>query len=179
MSYPVASDETERLRTLHDLHILDTGVDTGFEDLTALAQELFGVPVVAVSLVDSERQWFKSHPGVDACQTGRDVAFCNYTILDDGVFEVEDATVHPQFRDNPLVTGEPGIRYYCGAPIKVRGSRIGAFCIIDKKPRAALTPPYRRHLQRFADLAAWRIQTQRLIKESAGALLKLSLKSTA
>ena len=175
MNFPVGRNEAERLQTLHDLHILDTDADSGFEDLTALAQALFDVPMVAVSLVDRERQWFKSHRGVTACETSRDVAFCNYTILEDALFEVEDAAAHPDFRDNPLVTGEPLIRYYCGAPIKVRGFRLGAFCIIDIKPRPALEPAFRGHLQRFANLAASRIQMQRLIKESAGELLKLTV----
>jgi GAF domain-containing protein len=131
-----AHNETERLSALHRLHLLDTAPEQAFERLVATAARLFGVPIALVSLVDTDRQWFKARCGLDVSETHRDLAFCNYTILHDTVFVVPDATADPQFAQNPLVTGGPGIRFYAGAPLILRpGIRLGSLCIIDTQPR--------------------------------------------
>ena len=134
--YPVPPDEAERLKALYDLRILDTDPELSFDRITRLAKVLFQTRVCAISLVDHERQWFKAIAGLNCSETPRDLAFCTHTILSDKPLIVPDATLHPVFKNNPLVTGEPYIRFYAGVPLNTReGSKIGAICIIDTKPR--------------------------------------------
>jgi len=134
---PVPENESERMETLRSLHILDTPPEERFDRITRLARRLFGVPIAAVTLVDSQRQWFKSHPGIEASETPRDVSFCGHAILDGELFLVNDASLDARFADNPLVTGDPNIRFYAGYPLTVdNGSRLGTLCLIDVKPRA-------------------------------------------
>lgn len=133
-SYP--SNEAARIAALQSLHVLDTPPDERFDRLTRLAKALFEVPISAVSLVDADRQWFKSCTGLPVRQTPRDVSFCGHAILEDALFVVEDALTDPRFADNPLVTSAPCIRFYAGFPLTLRTElRIGAFCIADTKPR--------------------------------------------
>lgn len=130
-------DETQRLMSLHSLRILDTPSEQRFDRITRMAQRLFGVEICLISLVDSERQWFKSKQGLDACETSREISFCGHAILEDKVFIVEDASVDPRFADNPLVTGAPNIRFYAGAPIRgPHGYRIGTLCLIHSSPHS-------------------------------------------
>ncbi len=136
----IPADEAERLATLRSYEILDTRSETEFDDLTELAAAILGTPIALVSLVDAERQWFKSHYGLAARQTSRNVAFCAHTILQKPTFVVEDATLDPRFRDNPLVTGPLGVRFYAGARLVTpEGHAVGTLCVIDHKPRT-LTP---------------------------------------
>lgn len=133
---PLPDDEEARLRALHELCILDTAPEERFDRYTRLASALFDVPIALVSLVNSDRQWFKSHQGLDAVETPRDMAFCAHAITQDSVFVVNDAIQDPRFADNPLVTGEPHVRFYAGVPLKLaHGSRIGTLCLIDNRPR--------------------------------------------
>lgn len=171
MSYPVGVNESKRLEMLHSLRILDTGEDKAIEEICGVVKTIFQVPLVTISLIDSERQWFKSHQGIDVCETSREVAFCNHTILNDEVFEVTDATKHPTFKNNPLVTGPPLVRYYCGAPIIVHDMRIGALCLIAWAPRSALDPEYKKALQGFANIVAREILVRKLLKDAAGAMV--------
>lgn len=130
------ANETERLAALRDLNILDTAPETQFDAICRTAQVLFNTPIALVSLMDEDRQWFKARCGLNDDGTSRDVAFCNYTILADEVLVVEDAGEDARFRMNPLVTGEPRIRFYAGAPLILRsGIRVGSLCIINTKPR--------------------------------------------
>jgi PAS domain S-box-containing protein len=134
--------EHDRLAALVSYRVLDTAPEPAFDDITRLATQLFGTPIALVSLIDRERQWFKSRQGLEACSTPRDQAFCAHAIqLPPGeVMVVEDATLDPRFADNPLVTGELGIRFYAGAPLTdSEGHGLGTLCVIDQKPRAALT----------------------------------------
>ena len=129
-------DEQARLEALQSLGVLDTPPEERFDRLTRIARQLFGVPIALVSLIDSERQWFKSADGLDASETPRDISFCGHAILGDDVFIIPDATQDPRFADNPLVTGEPHIRFYAGCPIRhADGSKLGTLCIIDRQPR--------------------------------------------
>jgi len=133
---PIPIDEFQRLEALRSLRVLDTPAEERFDRLTRLARRLFNVPQALVSLVDEDRQWFKSHSGTEVTETPRDVSFCGHAILGDEVFVVTDALRDPRFADNPLVTGEPGIRFYAGCPLSVgNGLRIGTLCIIDFEPR--------------------------------------------
>ncbi|GAB3233342.1 hypothetical protein GCM10027346_21250 [Hymenobacter seoulensis] len=134
VGYP---DETARLEALRNYQILDTPPESAFDDLVRLAAYICGTPISLVSLIDAERQWFKAKvglPGIDS--TARELAFCQHAILSDKVYEVEDATQDPLFRDNDLVTGSPDIRFYAGAPlITPDGQALGTICAIDKVPR--------------------------------------------
>nr|WP_081617254.1 PAS domain S-box protein [Thioalkalivibrio sulfidiphilus] len=144
-------NETQRLNALYERAILDTPAEERFDRITRLAQRLFEVPIALVSLVDEQRQWFKSRQGLDVCETGRDVSFCAHTILEEDILAVNDAATDPRFANNPLVTGEPHIRFYAGAPLATRdGYRIGTLCIIDTRPRE-LTPSQRLALRELAD----------------------------
>lgn len=142
-------DEILRLRALHECAILDTEPDQRFDRLTQLARHLFGTPIALVSLVDAERQWFKSRQGYEICETPRDVSFCGHAILGSDIFEVPDAYLDPRFADNPLVTGPPNIRFYAGAPLSTpEGYRIGTLCIVADQPRqlSAIERQSLRHL---------------------------------
>ena len=130
-----ADHEMKRLKRLHELGILDTAEDQLFKTLTEQALNLFpGASIAAVSLVDSDRQWFKSIVGLDTKETPRSQSFCSYTIEAPSLMVVEDATTDSRFSDNPLVTGSPGIRFYAG--IKLMNG-IGALCVIGRQPRRA------------------------------------------
>ncbi|WMC10595.1 PAS domain-containing protein [Oceanimonas pelagia] len=129
-------DEPQRLQALRRTGLLDTPPEARFDRLTRIARQSFGVEIALVSLVDSERQWFKSAQGLNACETGRDISFCGHAILDSRTFVVEDALKDERFADNPLVTEAPHIRFYAGAPLhSLEGFRIGTLCVIDSRPR--------------------------------------------
>lgn len=130
-------NEEARLAALHSFDILDTAPDKGFDDLVAIAAAIFAVPMATVSLIDSERQWFKARIGIAEPETPRECSFCAHAILEpDVVLVVDDATQDARFVDNPLVTGEPGIRFYAGAPLVTSdGFALGTLCVIDHQPR--------------------------------------------
>jgi GAF domain-containing protein len=129
-------DEADRLHALRALLILDSPPEERFDRVAAFAANEFDMPVVLVSLVDSERQWFKSRVGTDLCETSREVSFCGHAILSSNLFVVEDALRDPRFADNPLVTGAPNIRFYAGAPLHTpEGQRVGTLCLLDTRPR--------------------------------------------
>lgn len=132
---PKPDNEEQRLQALRDLLILDTSREERFDRITQFAQFEFDIPIVVISLVDEDRQWFKSTVGIDACSTSRDVAFCSHAILQDQIMVVEDATKDERFFDNPLVLNEPRIRFYAGAPLALpTGEKLGTLCLIDQKP---------------------------------------------
>lgn len=133
---PEPENEHERLAALLELRILDTAPEEAFDRITRLASVIVGAPVVLVSLVDGERQWFKSAHGLDATETPRSMAFCAHAILNDEVMVVPNARDDARFFDNPLVTGAPNVCFYAGAPLSVGdGVRLGTLCAIDTKPR--------------------------------------------
>lgn len=133
---PVPVDEALRLETLHRYSILDTAPNLAFDRITSYVAKQFDTEIALVSLVDTDRQWFKSSCGLDASETPRDIAFCAYTILENRVNYIPDASKDERLKNNPLVTGEPNIRFYCGAPlIAPNGQSVGSLCIIDSKPR--------------------------------------------
>jgi len=129
-------NEAERLKALREYSILDTLPEQALDDLTTLAAQLCGTPIAMISLVDEHRQWFKSRVGTDMTETARDISFCSHAVRQHDLFTVKDATEDERFADNPLVTGEPKIRFYAGAPlINPRDSALGALCVIDHVPR--------------------------------------------
>lgn len=133
----IPQNETQRLRALHAYKILDTLAEQAYDDLTYLAAQICDAPIALISLVDRDRQWFKSRVGLNAEETSRKVSFCAHAIHHPGeLLEVEDALEDQRFADNPLVTGDPHIRFYAGMPIvDAAGLALGTLCVIDRKPR--------------------------------------------
>ena len=149
-----ADNEAARLAALYELLILDTPPEERFDKIARFAADEFDMPIVLVTLVDAERQWFKARVGTQVCETGRDVSFCAHAILHDEIMVVEDALQDPRFADNPLVTGAPHIRFYAGAPLALpSGLRLGTLCLIDRRPRT-LDPLDLGILGTLRDLAA-------------------------
>ncbi len=134
---PLPPHEDRRLAALDALQVLDTGAETAFDDVVLLASQICGTPIALVSLVDADRQWFKARVGLDAPETPRSDAFCAHAISAPGtVMQVRDAVLDPRFVGNPLVQGEPRIRFYAGAPIVTpAGDALGTVCVIDREPR--------------------------------------------
>ena len=136
MSYPIPENEAERLNTLRGYEILDTHPEDRFDDLTRLAALICSTPISLISLVDEDRQWFKSKTGVEVCQTPREDAFCAHAIMSPELLLVPDASQDPRFATNPLVLGELHVRFYAGAPLTApNGHHLGALCVIDRVPR--------------------------------------------
>jgi len=128
--------EDARIEALHSLEVLDTEPEEAFDRITRLAKMVLQMPMVVVSLVDRDRQWFKSRQGVEAVETARDISFCTHTIRDSQPLIVTDALADPRFAKSPLVLGEPHIRFYIGVPLRTRdGFNIGALCSMDTKVR--------------------------------------------
>ncbi len=133
---PIPENEADRLESVRSLNVLDTPPEERFDRVTRLARRLFTVPIALVTIVDSARQWFKSRQGLEPAETSREVSFCGHTILDTEVMVVPDATADERFHDNPLVVGDPAIRFYAGCPLSAPdGSKVGTICLIDRTPR--------------------------------------------
>ena len=133
---PLPLNEEQRLKALRETRLLESRSEERFDRITRTAQRLFDVPVALFSLVDAERQWFKSRQGIEVTETSREVSFCGHAILEEGVFCVEDASSDERFADNPLVVDEPHLRFYAGCPVRNReGLPMGTLCIIDYAPR--------------------------------------------
>jgi PAS domain S-box-containing protein len=149
-AFPV--NEIARLKDLLSHELLDTTPDEFLDSVTHLAQKVFHVKTVLISLIDSDRQWFKSRQGLDATETPRDISFCGHVILQNDIFEVVDTLEDQRFADNPLVFGNPKIRFYVGIPIKsARGNNLGTLCLIDDHPRK-LTDEERVYLVDFRNI---------------------------
>ncbi len=133
---PKPKDEAERLQALYEYEVLDTGAEASFDAIVELASQICETPIALVSLVDKDRQWFKSKVGLEADETHRDYAFCAHAIHQHGPLIVENASEDERFNDNPLVQGDPKIRFYAGSPLQTpEGFRVGTLCAIDRKPR--------------------------------------------
>jgi PAS domain S-box-containing protein len=158
---PLSPNENARVEALMRAAILDTGAEDFFEDVVDSVQQIVAAPIVLISLVDDWCQWFKAKRGLDTPQTHRDHAFCAYAILDDATLLVSDAREDARFLDNPLVTGEPHVIAYAGAPIILEGgARLGTVCAIDTKPRPWSASEV-AHLERNARMVARHIDARR------------------
>jgi two-component system, cell cycle sensor histidine kinase and response regulator CckA len=177
MTAPLPPNEVQRLAVLRQYEVLDTPPEQAFDDLTLLAAQICQVPTAMVSLVDENRQWFKSRIGMGATETSRDIAFCAHTILHtDEVLEVRDAKADPRFADSPLVTADPHIRFYAGAPLVAPGGEaLGALCVMDRTPRT-LTPEQLAGLQALSRHVVAQLELRRRARE-AERLLAVAEKS--
>ena len=159
---PIPDGDEARVAALRRLGLLDSPPEERFERITRTARRLFGVDAALVSLVDADRQWFKSHQGIDLQETPRDVSFCAHAILDREIFEVEDPAADPRFFDNPLVTGQLHVGFYAGCPIAgPSGELIGTLCLIHHAPRV-LDDDERASLRDLADMVEREIAVSQL-----------------
>ena len=146
--FPVPVNEKERLQALGDYGLMDTPPEPLFDEIAALASYVFQAPIALIALLDEKREWFKAHTGLDISETPREDAFCSYTILEPEGMVVLDARADPRFASNPLVLGDPGIRFYAGTPLTTReGYALGTLCVLDTQPRAQLHPEQTHALQ--------------------------------
>lgn len=163
-------DEASRLEALRALKLLDTPPERRFDRITHMVRDLFQVPIALISLVDAHRQWFKSCQGLGVSETPREISFCAHAILQDDIFVVENALEDPKFADNPLVTGEPFIRFYAGKPLHdLSGKKIGTLCVIGQTPRT-LSPNDR---ERLLGLAAWAEREVNMVVKGADSMQRL------
>ncbi len=158
-------NEDDRLRKLYDLDILDTLEEQAYDDLTSLAAEICKMPIALVSLVDSDRQWFKSHHGLDAKETPREFAFCAHAILNDDIFIVEDSSKDERFFDNPLVTGGPEVQFYAGAPLIMSdNNKVGTLCVIGNEA-GVITQDQKDALEALARQVVSQLELRLKVKE--------------
>lgn len=163
------ANEAARIAALDKYAILDTDPEQSFDDLTLLASFVCKTPIALISLVDEDRQWFKSRIGIEPSETSREIAFCSTAILQPDVFVVPDALADDRFRDNPLVVSDPHIRFYAGAPlINEDGFALGTLCVVDRAPRE-LAPDEREALKALSRLVLAQLEFRRnliLLKEA-------------
>ena len=162
---PLPANETQRLAALERYGILDTLPEAEYDDLTLLASQICQTPISLISLVDRDRQWFKSRWGVEVGETPREVSFCAHAIHGDELFEVCDASIDARFHENVFVTGAPHIRFYAGAPlITGDGLRLGTLCVVDQQPRE-LCPSQRQALQALARQVMTQLELRRAVNQ--------------
>jgi GAF domain-containing protein len=169
MAITKPANEEARIIALDKYAILDTDPEQSFDDLTLLASFVCKTPIALISLVDEDRQWFKSRVGMAASETSRDIAFCSTAILQSDLFVVPDALADDRFRDNPLVVSDPHIRFYAGAPlINEDGYALGTLCVVDRTPRE-LAPEQKEALKALSRLVLAQLEFRRnliLLKEA-------------
>ena len=165
MPAPIPENEKKRLKVLWQYEVLDTVPEEVFDDLTELAARICEAPIALISLVDEKRQWFKAKVGVSLSETSRDISFCAYAITQSDLFIVPDATQDKRFANNPMVTSEPKIRFYAGAPlITPDGHALGTLCVINKVPRE-LRPDQKQALRILARHVVSQLELRRRLRE--------------
>jgi len=170
MASLLPANETLRLAALKSYQILDTAAEAAYDDIVQVASFICQTPIALVSLIDKDRQWFKARVGLDTTETARELAFCAHTILQKDTLIVEDATRDDRFAQNPLVTGNPGIRFYAGAPLVTPdGFGLGSLCVIDRQSRQ-LTPDQISALEALARTVVTHLELRRTSANLAAAL---------
>lgn len=170
MKAPIPPKESERLAALYEYAILDTAAEQVFDDLAALAAHICQVPMATITFVDKDRQWFKSRLGIEATETPRDYAFCAHTILGPEPLIVQDATQDSRFAESPLVTDNPGVRFYAGFPLLTNdGLALGALCALDRTPHR-LSPEQQTAMAALARQVMALIDLRRVSARLASAL---------
>src|SRR5258708_11968032 len=169
MISPKPANEKHRLATLRGYEILDTEPEAAFDDLTSLASYICQTPIALISLIDAERQWFKSKVGVSLTETSRNIAFCASAILQSDIFIVPDASEDERFAENPLVVSEPKIRFYAGAPLVRDGHALGTLCVFDRVARK-LSAEQLEALRALGRQVQAQLELRRNLKRLAGSL---------
>jgi GAF domain-containing protein len=190
---PLPHNEAARLEVLRQLSLLDTPPEQEYDDLTHLAAFLCRAPMASITLIDEHRQWFKAKVGLQNSETARNISFCAHAILGSDLFIVPDATQDERFRDNPLVLGDPHIRFYAGMPLNTaEGATIGTLCVIDREPRdlpessclalrvlgrqVVAHIQIRRQLSQLQQVSAERLKIERRLRISQNKLRNANLK---
>jgi GAF domain-containing protein len=175
MKASVPTREAARIEALRQYRILDTPSERAYDDITALAVFICDVPIALISLVDSDRQWFKSKVGLNVDETSRDVSFCSHAILSENIMIVNDALSDERFYDNPLVTCAPKIRFYAGVPLRTPDAHlIGTLCVIDYQPRI-LSEYQTQTLEALARQVVIQLELKRISAQLADALDMIKL----
>jgi signal transduction histidine kinase len=163
---PLPTDENDRVAALHDTRVLDTLPEDDFDDIALLASEICGTPMGLVSLVDTDRQWFKAKVGLEVDEMHRDMSFCAHAVTGHDLFEVPDALADARFADNPLVLGDDNVRFYAGAPVVLDGTHsVGTVCVVDHVPRE-LSTGQRRALRSLARHASVQLELRRYARHA-------------
>ena len=173
----IPANESDRLVALDRYKILDTLPEQVYDDLTQLAADICETPIALISLVDKDRQWFKSRVGVDATETPRDISFCGHAVAESAILNVPDASLDPRFADNPLVAQDPNIRFYAGVPLITDDNfALGTLCVIDRQPRD-LTEQQIRQLEALSRLVISQLELR--LKEDSSRLLASVVESSS
>lgn len=175
MSYPQKDNEDRRLEILRSYDLLDTPPEQTFDDFALIASQICGTPIALITLVDAHRQWFKAKVGLAGSETPREHAFCAHTIMSGDLMIVEDATKDARFAANPLVTSDPNIRFYAGAPlVDSKGFGLGSLCVIDRAPRQ-LTAEQQRVLAALARQVVAQFEFRRISAALAEAVAEVAV----
>lgn len=162
---PTPADERERMEALRRYGAFGLIQSAAFDDIARLAAFICETPVALISLIDSNRQWFLSKTGIDACETSRDASFCAHALVGTDMLIVEDALQDARFARNAMVVGEPFVRFYAGAPLMTQdGYALGTLCVIDRVPRT-LTPKQQAALLSLSRLAVGQLESTRMRRE--------------